>query len=141
MRFLISIRSNQPGQPIRRKCLYIGAYFVHAAVIQRLYLLCPREGRLVYSVVSEFEKRGNFTQNTIFLSLFNLPPFQASKSPRLQTWFASSLGLLLHRSNVRSLNKPPIPSSEQPNWGIKRRFSNAMDVLAHPAHAGSRRGS
>ena len=37
--------------------------------------------------VSIFEKRGNFVQNI-----------------RLQTWFVSSLGLLLHRS-IRSLSK------------------------------------
>ena len=29
-----------------------------------------------------------------FWSLFNLPPFQASESPRLLTWLVSSLGLL-----------------------------------------------
>ena len=55
-----------------------------------------------YMSMSEFEKRGNFTQNAIFLPLFNQPPFQANKSPSVQTWFASSLGLLHHRSNVRS---------------------------------------
>ena len=37
-----------------------------------------------------------------FLLFFNLSPFQGHKSPRLPTWSVDSLGLLLHRSNVRS---------------------------------------
>ena len=36
--------------------------------------------------VSEYEKKGNFVQNVIF----NMPPFQTSKNPRLQTWFICS---------------------------------------------------
>ena len=90
--------------------------------------------------VSEFEKRGNFAQNAIFCH-FNLPPFQANKSPRLQTRFASSLGLPLHRSNVRSLSKPPVPSGEPPKRGIKQRFSNEIDARARPAHTEVGRGS
>ena len=54
--------------------------------------------------------------------------------------FFSSLGLLLHRSNVRTLSKPPVPSGEPPKRGIKRRFSNAIDAAARPAHTGSGRG-
>ena len=68
-------------------------------------------------------RKGITSCKTWFLSLFNLPPFQASKSPRLQTWFVGSLGLLLHRSNVRSLSKPPVPSGEPPNRGMKRPVS------------------
>ena len=37
-----------------------------------------------------------------FLLFFNPTPFQGHKSPRLPTWFVDSLGLLLHRSNIRS---------------------------------------
>ena len=75
-----------------------------------------------------------------FLSLFNLPPLEGSESLGLQTWFVSSLDLLLHRSNVRTLSKPPVPSGEPPKRGIKRRFSNAIDAAARPAHAGCGRG-
>ena len=32
---------------------------------------------------------------------------------------SDSLGLLLHKSNVRNSSKPPIPNGELPNWGIK----------------------
>ena len=64
--------------------------------------------------VTGFEKRGHFAQNAIFLSLFNLPPFQGSESPSFRLKFDSSLGLLLHRSSVRSLSKPPIASDEPP---------------------------
>ena len=68
--------------------------------------ISPNNGKYCMPYVTGFEKRGHFMQNAIFLLLFNLPPFQGSGSPRLQTWFISSLGLLLHRSNIRSLSKP-----------------------------------
>ena len=90
----------------------------------------------IYPYVIGFEKRGHFAQNATF-SLFNLPPFQGSESLGLQTWFVSSLDLLLHRSNVRTLRKPPVPSGEPPKRNIKRRFSNVSDVAARPAHTGS----
>ena len=77
----------------------------------------------------------NFCAKCDFLPFFKLSPFQGLKSPRLLAWFVSSLDLLLHRS-VRSLSKPPVPSGEPPKWGIERRFSNAMDVRACPAHTG-----
>ena len=54
------------------------------------------------------------TQNTIFLPFFKLPSFQDLKNPRLPTRFVNSSGLLLHRSNVRSYSKPPVPSGEPP---------------------------
>ena len=54
-----------------------------------------------------------------FLAFFKLSPFQDLKSPRLLTWCLSSLGLLLHKFNVRSYSKPPIPSGEPPKGGIK----------------------
>ena len=73
-------------------------------------------------------EKGALRAKRDFLSLFNLSPFQGSESPRLQTWFVSSFGLLLHRSNVRSLSKPPVLSSDLPKRGIKRRFSNAIDA-------------
>ena len=76
-----------------------------------------------------------------FLPIFKLSPFQGLKSPRLPTWFVSSLGLLLHRSNVRSCSKPPIPSGEPPKWGIKWRFSNEIDAATRPTHTGCGRGS
>ena len=82
-------------------------------------------------------RKGGTSCKTCFLSLQRT---QGSGCPRLQTWFVSSLGLLLHRSNVRSLSKPPVLSGELPKWGIKRRFSNAIDARARPAHTGSGRG-
>ena len=88
-----------------------------------------------------YEKRDHFAQNAIFWHFFKLSPFQGLKSPRLLTWFLSSLGLLLHRSNIRSYSKPPVPSSEPPKRGIKRWFSNTIDVRAHPTHTGRGWGS
>ena len=86
-------------------------------------------------------EKGPLRAKRVFLLFFKLSPFQGLKSPRLPTWFIGSLGLLLHRSNVRSYSKPPVPSGEPPKWGIKRRFSNAIDALARPAHTGCGRGS
>ena len=76
-----------------------------------------------------------------FLPFFKLSPFQGHRSPRLPTWFIGSLGLLLHRSNIRSYSKPPVPSGEPPEWGLKRQFSNAIDTRACPALTGNGRGS
>ena len=86
-------------------------------------------------------EKGALRAKRVFLPFFKLSPFQGLKSPRLLAWFISSLGLLLHRSNVRSYSKPPVPSGEPPKRGIKRPFSNAIDALARPAHTGSGRGS
>ena len=85
-------------------------------------------------------EKGALRAKCNFLSLFNLPPLQGSESLGLQTWLVSSLDLLLHRSNVRTPSKPPVPSSESPKRGIKRRFSNVIDAGARPAHTGSERG-
>ena len=90
------------------------------------------------------ERRDHFTLNVIFfffLPFFKLSPFQGLKSPRLLTWFIGSIGLLLHRSNVRSYSKASVPSGEPPKWNIKRRFSNEIDAAARPAHTGNSRGS
>ena len=86
-------------------------------------------------------EKGPYRAKRDFLPFFKLSPFQGLKSPRLLAWFVSSLGLLLHRSNVRSPSKPPVQSSEPPKQGIKRRFSNAIDARARPAHTGNWRGS
>ena len=91
-----------------------------------------------YNVMTGYEKRDHFAQNAIFLAFFKLSPFQGFKSPRLRTWFLSSLDLPLHRSNVKSYSKPPVPSAEPPKRGIKLWFSNAIDVRDRP---GSGRGS
>ena len=84
-------------------------------------------------------EKGALRAKRDFLSLFNLPPFQGSESLGLQTWFVNSLDLLLRRSNVRNLSKPPVPSGDPPKRGIKQRISNAIDVAARPAHTGSGR--
>ena len=60
------------------------------------------------SIVVGSEKRGNFAQDDIVFFFFNLSPFQGHKSPRLLTWFIDTLGLLLHRSNIRSYSKSPV---------------------------------
>ena len=93
--------------------------------------------RCIYLTGDRIWEKGPFR---VFLPFFKLSPFQGLKSPRPLAWLISSLDLLLHRSNVRSLSKPPVPSGEPPQWGIKRRFSNAIDALARPAHTGSGRG-
>ena len=93
------------------------------------------------SICDRIWEKGPYCAKCDFLQLFKLPPFQGLKSPRLPTCFVGSLGLLRHRSNVRSYSKPPVPSSEMPKWGIKWRFSNAIDTRARPAHTGSGRGS
>ena len=85
-------------------------------------------------------EKGPLRAKRVFLPFFKLSPFQGLKSSRLLTRFVGSLGLLLHRS-VRSYRKASVPSSEPPKWGIKWRFSNAIDVAGHPAHTGNGRGS
>ena len=92
----------------------------------------------IVPVGNRFEKRGHFAQNAIFCHFSTYHYFKAVRA--LGFRLVSSLGLLLHRSNVRSLSKPPVPSSEPPKWGIKRRFSNAIDAGVCPAHTGSGRG-
>ena len=86
-------------------------------------------------------EKGPLRAKRDFLPFFKLSPFQGLKSPRLLTWFIGSIGLLLHRSNVKSYSKASVPSGEPPKWGIKRRFSNAIDAAARPAHTGNGRGS
>jgi hypothetical protein len=79
-------------------------------------------------------RKGGTSRKTWF---FKLSPFQGLKSPRLLAWFVSSLGLLLHKSNVRSYTKPPVPSGEPPKWGIKRWLLNMIDTLARRSGRGS----
>ena len=74
--------------------------------------------------VTGSEKRGHFAQNVIFLPLFKLSPRQGLQSPWLPTSFTDTLGLLLHRSNVKSYSIPSVSSGELPKWGIKRAISN-----------------
>ena len=47
-------------------------------------------------------EKGPYHAKHDFLLFFKLSPFQGHKSPRLPTWSVDSLGLLLHRSNIRS---------------------------------------
>ena len=68
------------------------------------------------------------------LPFFKLSPFQDLKSPGFLAWFISSLGLLLHRSDIRSYSEPSVPSGELPKRGIKWQFLNMIDTLARPAH-------
>ena len=55
----------------------------------------------VFIYVIGSEKRGNFAQNTKFLTFFKLPPLKGTKSHRLYSWFISTPALLLKKSNVR----------------------------------------
>ena len=87
-----------------------------------------------------YEIRDHYRAKRDFLLFFNLSPFQGHKSPRLPTWLLDSLGLLLHRSNVRSYSKPPVPNGELPKSGIKRRFLNTINSCARPDQTGSGRG-
>ena len=73
-------------------------------------------------------EKGPFRAKRDFSAFFKLLPFKGLKSPGLLSWFLSSLDLPLHRPNVRSYSKPPVPSAEPPKRGIKRRFSNAIDA-------------
>ena len=84
-------------------------------------------------------KRPYRTKHDFWL-FFKLSPFQGNKSPRLPTWCVDSVGLLLHRSNVRSWSKPPVLNGELPKWGLNGDFEH--DRLAHsPAQTGSRCGT
>ena len=49
---------------------------------------------------------------------FSNSPFQGLKNPKLPTWFVGRL----------AYGKASVPSSEPPKWGIKQRFSNAINV-------------
>ena len=114
--------------------------------MEHLQQYVPLETEVVHAdtfhhYVIGYEKRDHIAQKHNFLPFFKLSPFQSLNSPRLLAWFVSSMGLLLHRSNVRSLSKPPVQSSEPPKQGIKRRFSNAIDARDRPAHTGNGRGS
>ena len=81
---------------------------------------------------ADLRKRTTSCKTRFFLSLFNLPPFQATESPDFPTWFVSISTLLLHKSNVRSYTKPSVSNGELPTWGLKRRFSNVIDALTQP---------
>ena len=85
------------------------------------FYMAVQNGLKLKNVIG-YEERDRIAQNVIFCYFSNLSPFQGLKSPRLPAWFVSSLGLLLHRFNVRSLSKPPVQSSEPPKQGIKRKF-------------------
>ena len=85
------------------------------------YYCCagPQSENVSIIIMIEFEEKGALCAKHDFLSLFSLLPFRASESPRLQTWFISSLVLSFHRSNVRSPGKPTVSSSELPKRDIK----------------------
>jgi hypothetical protein len=76
-----------------------------------------------------------------FFYFSNCHHSKASRALGFWLGFFSSLGLLLHKSNVRSYNNPHNPSGEPPRKGVKQPFSNVIDVLARPAHTGNGRGS
>ena len=108
-------------------------------LIQEAYYMC------VISIWSNncdrIWEKGPLRVKRDFLPFFKLLPFQGHKSPGRLVWFISSLGLLLHRSKVRSYSNPPILSGESPKCGIKQRFSNAIDALTHLTHTGNGWGS
>ena len=111
-------------------CYYHRQNYSYSIVISMLFLLLCYNSFTIHYITADhicdlIWEKGALRAKRDFLSLFNLPPFQSSESLGLQTWFVSSLDLLLHRSNVRTLSKPPVPSGEPPKRGIKRRFSGA----------------
>ena len=67
--------------------------------------------------VTGSERRGNF-------ALFKLSPQQGLQSPWLPTSFTDTLGLLIHRSNIKSYNMPPVVRGKLPKWDIKQAISN-----------------
>ena len=56
--------------------------------------------------------KGSLRAKYFFLPFFKLSPFQGHVRPRLTTWFISGIGLLLHRSNIRSYGQFPFLSGE-----------------------------
>ena len=92
-------------------------------------------------IICRYDNKGQFHAKCDFLAFFKLSPFQGLNSLGLTTWFMSSIGLLLHRSNARSYSKPPVLSDEPPKWGIKWRLSNVIKARTCFAHTGSGRGS
>ena len=59
-----------------------------------------------------------------FLAFLKLTSFQGMKSPKLLTWFLSSLGLLVNRSNVRIYSKPL-------SWAHASLMTSWRSVNAH----------
>jgi len=73
--------------------------------------------------VTGSEKRGHFAQNTNcchFSNCHHAKAFTALGFPLA----LHTLGLLLHRSNVKSYSVPSVSSGELPKLGIKRAISN-----------------
>ena len=64
-------------------------------------------------------------KNAIFLALFKLSPHQGLQSLWLPARFTETLGLVLHRSNVKSYSLLPASSSEPPKRGLKLAISNS----------------
>ena len=87
-------------------------------------------------------RKGTTSRKTRFFGIFQTGvTIPRPQEPQVLTWFLSSLGLLRHRSNVRSYSKPPVPSGERPKRGIKRWFSNEINAHARLAHTGRGLGS
>ena len=57
---------------------------------------------IIFHICDRIREKGSLRTKRDFLPFFKLSPFQGLRSPRSLTWFIGSLGLLHHRSNVRS---------------------------------------
>ena len=71
--------------------------------------------------VTRFDKRGT-SRKTQNFGIFKVSPFQDSKCLGFSSWFISSSGLVLHKSNVRRPDTVPGLSGRALKWGIKRWF-------------------
>ena len=63
--------------------------------------------------VTGSEKRGHFAQNAN-ITTFQTVTHQGLQSPGRPASFTDTLGLLLHRSNIKSYSTPPVSSGELP---------------------------
>jgi len=94
-------------------------YLIHLYLVTWSYLICHPSHMVVSSflrschiweqhtltVVNSFcniQRKGVISRKTLIITLFKLSPHQGLQSPWLPASFTDSLGLLLHRSNVKA---------------------------------------
>ena len=86
----------------------------------------------LYKVYEQIWERGQLCAKHDIFFAFQLATVPSQwEIPGFTTWFVSRSALLLHRSDVRSYNEPPVSNGNFPKWGI-RLFSNVIDAHAHP---------
>ena len=65
---------------------------------------------------------------------FQVSLFQDSKGLGFSSWFVSSSGLVLHKSNVRRSGTLPGSSGRASKQGIKPQFSTSIYAAVRHAH-------